>query len=208
MPTVEVVDLNNQKVGEIELADDVFGAEVNQNLLYEAVRQYQAGLRAGTHKTKTRSEVAGSGKKLWKQKGTGRARVGSVRSPIWRHGGIVHGPVPRDYSYKLPRKMVLGALRSALSAKLRDGELKVVQTFTLADHKTRNAMNALAKLEAGRTVLVVENGENKNLTLGIRNLKGVTLMPTRDVNAFHLLGHQSVLLSEAAALKFSEALAK
>ncbi|MGO9262967.1 MAG: 50S ribosomal protein L4 [Bryobacteraceae bacterium] len=208
MPTVEVVDLNNQKVGEIELADDVFGAEVNQNLLYEAVRQYQAGLRAGTHKTKTRSEVAGSGKKLWKQKGTGRARMGSVRSPIWRHGGIVHGPVPRDYSYKLPRKMVLGALRSALSAKLRDGELKVVQTFTLADHKTRNAMNALAKLEAGRTVLVVENGENKNLTLGIRNLKGVTLMPTRDVNAFHLLGHQSVLLSEAAALKFSEALAK
>ncbi len=207
MPTVEVVDLNNQKVGEIELADDVFGAEVNQNLLYEAVRQYQAGLRAGTHKTKTRSEVAGSGKKLWKQKGTGRARMGSVRSPIWRHGGIVHGPVPRDYSYKLPRKMVLGALRSALSAKLRDGELKVVQTFTLADHKTRNAMNALAKLEAGRTVLVVENGENKNLTLGIRNLKGVTLMPTRDVNAFHLLGHQSVLLSEAAALKFSEALA-
>ncbi len=208
MPTVEVVDLNNQKVGEIELADDVFGAEVNQNLLYEAVRQYQAGLRAGTHKTKTRSEVAGSGKKLWKQKGTGRARMGSVRSPIWRHGGIVHGPVPRDYSYKLPRKMVLGALRSALSAKLRDGELKVVQTFTLADHKTRNAMNALAKLEAGRTVLVVENGENKNLTLGIRNLKGVTLMPTREVNAFHLLGHQSVLLSEAAALKFSEALAK
>jgi large subunit ribosomal protein L4 len=208
MPTVEVVDINNQKVGEIELADDVFGAEVNQNLLYEAVRQYQAGLRAGTHKTKTRREVAGSGKKLWKQKGTGRARMGSVRSPIWRHGGIVHGPVPRDYSYKLPKKMVLGALRSALSAKLRDGELKVVQTFTLADHKTRNAMTALAKLEAGRTVLVVENGENKNLTLGIRNLKGVTLMPTRDVNAFHLLGHKSVLLSEAAALKFSEALTK
>jgi len=208
MPTVDVVDLNNQKVGQVELADEVFGAEVNQNLLYEAVRQYRAGLRAGTHKTKTRSEVAGSGKKLWKQKGTGRARMGSVRSPIWRHGGTVHGPVPRDYSYKLPRKMVLGALRSALSAKLRDGELKIVQGFPLADHKTRNAMNTLANLVNGRTVLVVENGENRNLTLGIRNLKGVTLMPTRDVNAFHLLGHQSVLLSEAAALKFSEALAK
>ena len=149
MPTVDVVDLNNQKVGEVELADEVFGAEVNENLLYEAVRHYQAGQRAGTHKTKTRSEVAGSGKKLWKQKGTGRARMGSVRSPIWRHGGTVHGPVPRDYSYKLPRKMVLGALRSALSAKLRDGELKVVQTFTLADHKTKNAMNALANLEVG-----------------------------------------------------------
>ena len=151
MPTVDVVDLNNQKVGELELADEVFGAEVNEALLYEAVRHYQAGQRAGTHKTKVRSEVAGSGKKLWKQKGTGRARVGSVRSPLWRHGGTVHGPVPRDYSYKLPHKMVLGALRSALSAKVRDGELKVVQAFNLADHKTKNAMNALAQLEAGRT---------------------------------------------------------
>jgi large subunit ribosomal protein L4 len=208
MPTVDVVDLNNQKVGQIELADEVFGAEINQALLYEAVRQYQAGQRAGTHKTKVRSEVAGSGKKLWKQKGTGRARVGSIRSPLWRHGGTVHGPVPRDYSYRLPRKMVLGALRSALSAKVRDGELKVVQAFNFADHKTKNAMDALVKLEAGRSVLVVDNGENRNLELGIRNLKGVTLMPTREVNPFHLLGHQSVLISEAAARKFSEALAK
>ncbi len=208
MPTVDVFDLSNQKVGQLELADEVFGAEVNEALLYEAVRQYQAGLRAGTHKTKVRGEVAGSGKKLWKQKGTGRARMGSVRSPIWRHGGTVHGPQPRDYSYKLPRKMVVGALRSALSAKVRDGELKVVQGFSLADHKTKNAMNTLAALEAGRTVLVVDNGENRNLQLGVRNLKGVTLMPTKDVNAYHLLGHQSVLLSEAAARKFSEALAK
>ena len=208
MPTVDVVDLNNQKVGQIDLADEVFGAEVNEALLYEAVRQYQAGLRAGTHKTKVRSEVAGSGKKLWKQKGTGRARVGSVRSPLWRHGGTMHGPQPRDYSYKLPRKMLLGALRSALSAKVRDGELKVVQAFQLEDHKTKNAMGALAKLEAGRTVLVVDNGENRNLALGIRNLQGVTLMPTREVNPYHLLGHRSVLMSEAAARKFSEALAK
>jgi large subunit ribosomal protein L4 len=208
MPTVDVVDLNNQTVGQLELADEVFGAEVNESLLYEAVRQFQAGLRSGTHKTKTRSEVAGSGKKLWKQKGTGRARVGSVRSPIWRHGGTVHGPVPRDYSYKLPRKMLLGALRSALSAKVRDGELKVVQAFNFTDHKTKTAMNALVKLEAGRKVLVVENGENRNLELGVRNLKGVTLLPTRAVNPYHLLGHQTVFLSEAAARKFSEALAK
>jgi large subunit ribosomal protein L4 len=208
MPTVDVVDLNNQKVGELDLADEVFGAEVNEALLYEAVRQFQAGNHAGTHKTKTRSEVAGSGKKLWKQKGTGRARMGSVRSPIWRHGGTSHGPVTRDYSYKLPRKMLLGALRSALSAKVRDGELKVVQAFDFADHKTKNAMNTLAKLEAGRTVLVVDNGENKNLSRGVHNLKGVTLLPTRDVNPYHLLGHQSVLISEAAAKKFSEALAK
>jgi len=205
---VDVVDLNNQKVGELELADEVFGAEVNEALLYEAVKHFQAGQRAGTHKTKVRSEVAGSGKKLWKQKGTGRARVGSVRSPLWRHGGTVHGPQPRDYSYKLPRKMLLGALRSALSGKVRDGELKVVQAFSLTDHKTKNAMSALAKLETGRSCLVVDNGENRNLALGVRNLKGVTLMATKDVNPFHLLGHQNVLLSEAAARKFSEALAK
>ena len=208
MPTVDVVDLNNQKVSEVELADDVFGAPVNQSLLYEAVRQYQAGLRAGTHATKVRREVSGSGKKLWKQKGTGRARIGSVRSPLWRHGATVHGPQPRDYSYKLPKKMLVGALRSALSAKLRDGELKVVQAFDFADNKTKNAMGVLAKLEAGRTVLVLDNGDNRNLELGLRNLKGVTLLATREVNPYHLLGHKSVFISEAAARKFSEALAK
>jgi large subunit ribosomal protein L4 len=208
MPILDVVDLNNNKVGEVALADDVFGGDVNENLLYEAVRRFQAGQHRGTHKTKTRSEVAGSGKKLWKQKGTGRARMGSVRSPVWRHGGTVHGPVVRSYAYAMPKKMLQGALRSALSAKVRDGELKVVQAFNFADNKTKNAMNTLATLQAGRTVLVVENGDNKNLALGIRNLKGVTLLPTREVNPYHLLGHKSVLISEAAARKFSEALAK
>ena len=208
MPTVDVVDWSNQKVGEIDLAEEVFGVDVNEALLYEAVRQFQASRRAGTHKTKVRAEVAGSGKKLWKQKGTGRARMGSIRSPLWRHGGTVHGPVPRDYSYKLPRKMAVGALRSALSAKVREGGLKVVQGFNFADHKTKNAMNALANVVTGRTVLVVENGENRNLQLGLRNLKGVTLLPTREVTPYHVLGHESLLLSEAAARKFSEALAK
>src|SRR5271165_6905647 len=204
MPKVDVVDLNNQKVGEVELADTVFGAEVNQDLLYESVRHYLAGTRAGTHKVKTRHEVAGSGKKLWKQKGTGRARSGSVRSPIWRHGGTVHGPVPRDYSYRLPRKMQLGALRSALSAKLRDGELKVVDAFAFEAPKSKAVRVALDKLEANKTVLVVDNGENRNLTLGSRNLEGVKLLSSREVTVYDLLKHEKVLLSQAAAAKLSE----
>jgi large subunit ribosomal protein L4 len=201
------VDLSNQKVGEVELADAVFGAEINKALLYEAVRHSQAALRSGTVATKVRGSVAGSGKKLWKQKGTGRARIGSIRSPIWRHGGTVHGPQPRDYSYALPRKMQLGALRSALSAKLRDGELKVVNEFAFQDHKTKGVRLALDKLEMKKSVLVVDTGENKNLKLGTRNLEGVTLMATREVSVYELLKHNNVLLSQAAAAKLSEALA-
>lgn len=208
MPTVDVVDLKNQKVGEIELSDAVFASEINEALLYEAVRNYTAGQRSGSAKVKTRHEVSGSGKKLWKQKGTGRARMGSIRSPLWRHGGTVHGPVPRDYSYSLPKKMMLGALRSALSAKLRDGELKVVQAFDLADHKTKTVKSALEGLECPRSVLLVETGENRSLALGSRNLPGVKMVASREVTTYDLLGHQTVLLSEAAARKLSEALAK
>jgi len=207
MPSVDIVDLNGAVVGSVELADAVFGAEVNEALIYEAVRHHTAARRSGTAATKTRHEVAGSGKKLWKQKGTGRARMGSIRSPLWRHGGTVHGPQPRSYDYKLPRKMQLGALRSALSAKLRDGELKVVQAFSLSDHKTKGMRQVLGKLEATRSVLLVEVGENRNLTLASRNLPGIKLVPTRDVNVYDLLAHKQVLLSEPAAKKLSEALA-
>ena len=207
MPKVDVVDLNNAKVGELELSDVVFGAPVNKALLYEAVRNYMANKRRGTASTKTRHEVAGSGKKLWKQKGTGRARMGSIRSPLWRHGGTTHGPQPRDYSYRLPKKMLLGALRSALSVKLKDGELKVVSGFSLSDHKTKNMKAVLTKLDAAKTVLLIENGENKNLSLGARNIEGVTLLAGKDVNPYHLLGHKQVILSEAAAKRFSEGLA-
>lgn len=208
MPKVDVVDLNNKKVGEVELSDEVFAAPVKDALIYEAVRQYMAGQRSGTAKTKVRREVSGSGKKLWKQKGTGRARMGSIRSPIWRHGGTVHGPVPRDYSYRLPRKMLLGALRSALSAKLRDGELTVVNAFALPDAKTKSVRAALDKLEARKTVLLVDNSGDRSLALGSRNLPGVTLVATKDVTTYDLLGHQRVLLSEEAARKLSEALSK
>ena len=207
MPSVNIVDLNNATVGSIELADAVFGVEVNEALLYEAVRQYTAARRSGTAATKTRHEVSGSGKKLWKQKGTGRARMGSIRSPLWRHGGTAHGPQPRSYEYKLPRKMVLGALRSALSAKLRDGELRIVRAFDLADHKTKNVLGVLHKLEAKKTVLLVETAENVNLTRASRNLKGVKLVPTKDVTVYDLLRHKDVLLTEPAAKKLSEALA-
>ena len=206
MPNVDIIDLNNQKVGSIDLADDVFGAEVNEALIYEAVRNHQAGQRRGTASTKTRHEVAGSGKKLWRQKGTGRARMGSIRSPLWRHGGTTHGPQPRDYSYKLPRKMQLGALRSALSGKLRDGELRIVQAFNLGDHKSKNVRAALDRLEITRKVLLVD-GETRNLELGSRNLEGVKLVPTRAVTVYDLLAHQQVLVSETAARKLSESLA-
>jgi len=208
MPLVDVVDLNNQKVGEVELADTVFGAEVNEDLLYEAVRHYLAGQRAGTHKTKTRHEVAGSGKKLWKQKGTGRARMGSVRSPLWRHGGTVHGPVPRDYSYNLPRKMQLGALRSALSAKLRDGDLQIVSAFQLTDHKTKSFAQTVGKFQATKKLLVVEAAENRNLELSARNIEGVEVVRSHEVHPYHLLGATRILFTKDAAVKLSDTLAK
>jgi large subunit ribosomal protein L4 len=206
MPSVDVLDLNNKKVGSVELADAVFGAPINEDLLYEAVRHYLAGRRRGTAATKTRHEVAGSGKKLWKQKGTGRARMGSIRSPLWRHGGTTHGPQPRDYSYHLPKKMQLGALRSALSAKLRDGELRVVREFAVSEPKSRLMRQALSILEAKKTVLVVDNSDNRNLQLSSRNLEGVKLVTSREVNVYDLLGHEQILLSEAAAAKLSEGL--
>jgi large subunit ribosomal protein L4 len=207
MASVDVIDLNNKVVGSLELADDVFAAPVNEHLIYEAVRNYQAGQRRGTASTKTRHEVSGSGKKLWKQKGTGRARMGSIRSPLWRHGGTVHGPQPRDYSYRLPRKMLLGALRSALSAKLRDGELRVVQAFRLEEAKTKAFRLVLDRLEVSKTVLLVDHeAENRNLTLGSRNLKNVKLVGTKDVTVYDLLRHSLVLVSEGAARKLAEAL--
>ena len=206
MPSVDVIDLSNKKVGTVDLSDAVFAAPVNEALLYEAVRHHLAGTRRGTAKTKTRHEVAGSGKKLWKQKGTGRARMGSIRSPLWRHGGTTHGPQPRDYSYKLPKKMQLGALRSALSAKLRDGELRVVSEFALSEAKTKLMRKTLDALEIARTVLLVDNTENRNLDLSSRNLEGVKLVASRDVNVYDLLGHQQVLMTEAAAKKLSEGL--
>ena len=207
MPVVDVKNLDGKKVGQVELADDVFAAKVNPHLLHETVRWYLAGQRAGTHKTKDKSEVSGSGRKLWRQKGTGRARIGSIRSPLWRKGGTVHGPKPRDYSYRLPRKMVVGALRSALSAKLAEEKLTVVDNWTLESHKTKPFREALTKLDgSSRTILLVEAGPNRNLELASRNLEGVKLVPTTQLQAYDLLRHEHLMLSRQAAEKLSSAL--
>ncbi|HEU5409724.1 MAG TPA: 50S ribosomal protein L4 [Candidatus Acidoferrales bacterium] len=209
MAVVDVTNLSGKTVGQVELADDVFAARVNPHLLHETVRHYLASQRAGTHKTKQKSEVAGSGRKLWKQKGTGRARIGSVRSPLWRHGGTVHGPVPRSYDYRLPRKVFVGALRSALSAKLADKKLFVVDKFELETHKTKAFREALNNVdEASRTLLLVNGGENVNLERASRNLEGVKLVQTTAIQPYDLMKHEALVLSREAAEKLSRGLSE
>jgi large subunit ribosomal protein L4 len=207
MPVVDVTNLEGKKVGQVELSDGVFAAGVNSHLLHEAVRHYLAVRRAGTHKTKQKSEVAGSGKKLWRQKGTGRARIGSVRSPLWRHGGTVHGPVPRSYEYSLPKKMILGALRSALSAKFADQKLTVIDEWNLETHKTKPFAAALGKLDGGsRTILLVDNGASENLERASRNIDGVSLIATAALEPYEIMRHDRLMLSREAALKLSRGL--
>jgi large subunit ribosomal protein L4 len=206
MAVVDIKNLEGKNVGQIDLPDDVYKAKVNPDLLHETVRWYQAAQRAGTHKTKGRGEVSGSGKKLWKQKGTGRARVGSIRSSIWRKGGTVHGPVPRSYAYKLPRKMVLGALRSALSAKLADEKLTVVDTWQLDTHKTKPFREALGRLDGKKTMLLVEIVDNHNLERASRNLEGVKLVAPHALQPYDLLRHDRLYLSKDAAVRLGETL--
>src|ERR1700759_1657903 len=195
MASMDVVDLSGNKVGTFELAEEVFGA-VNESLLWEAGNHYRAAQRAGTHATKNKKLVSGSGRKLWRQKGTGRARVGSIRSPIWRHGGTVPGPKPRDYSYALPKKMLLGALRSALSAKLADQKLTVIDEWSLDSHKTKALAEALGNLKHTKASLIVSHGENRNLELASRNLERVKLVAPNAVQAYDLLNHDLLLLSK------------
>jgi len=202
MATIDIHDLSGKKVGTFDLSDEVFGA-VNEDLIWEAVKHYRAGQHRGTHATKARWQVSGSGKKLWKQKGTGRARIGSIRSPLWRHGGTVHGPVPRSYDYAFPRKKLLGALRSALAAKFADGKLTVVNAFELKDAKTKAFREALDALKVEKTVLIVEapNAANRNLELSSRNIEGLELLPGNEVHPFHLLKYDRVIFSHPAIEK-------
>src|SRR5579862_2557804 len=190
MATIDIHDLSGKKVGTFDLADEIFGA-VNEDLLWEAIKHYRAGQHRGTHATKARWQVSGSGKKLWKQKGTGRARIGSIRSPLWRHGGTVHGPVPRSYDYALPKKMIVGALRSALSAKLAENKLTVVDGWELDSHKTKAFRVALDKLEKdARTILLVGAGTNVNFERASRNLHGVTVVLPNALQPYDLLRHE------------------
>ena len=208
MATIDVHNLNGEKVGSLELAAEVFGA-VNEDLLWEAVKHYRAGQRAGTHSTKTRGLVSGAGKKLWKQKGTGRARIASIRSPLWRHGGTVHGPKPRSYEYDFPRKKLQGALRSALAAKLADGKLVVVDSFEVKEPKSKAFRASLNKLNAKGTTLLVEKyiGETeKNLHLSARNLKGVELVAGSAVHQYHLLRYANAVFSRPALEKLQDSL--
>jgi large subunit ribosomal protein L4 len=202
MASIDIHDLSGAKVGTLELADEIFGA-VNEDLLWEAVKHYRAAQRAGTHATKNKKLVSGAGKKLWKQKGTGRARVGSIRSPLWRHGGTVHGPQPRSYDYVFPRKKLLGALRSALAAKFADGKLMVVNAFAVKEPKSKLFREALNALKVDGTVLLVEVAKhgNRNLELSSRNLEGLELVAGNEVHPYHLLRYDRVIFSHPAIEK-------
>ena len=209
MATIDVYNLSGAKVGTMDLADDVFGA-VNEDLLWEAVKHYRDSRRAGTHATKNRWQVSGSGKKLWRQKGTGRARIGSIRSPLWRHGGTVHGPQPRSYDYAFPRKKLLGALRSALAAKFADGKLVVVNAFDVKEPKTKLFRESLDKLKVEGTTLLVDGSaqENKNLELSSRNIDGLELVRGNEVHPYHLMRHSHVVFAQPALEKLQDSLKK
>src|SRR5947199_4697525 len=206
MAKIDVLNLKGAKVGTLDLADEIFGA-VNEDLLWESVKHYRAAHRAGTHATKNKKLVSGAGKKLWKQKGTGRARVGSIRSPLWRHGGTVHGPQPRSYDYQFPKKKLLGALRSALAAKFADGKLTVVEAFELSEPKTKSFRKTLDSLGVEKTALLVDGEkDNRNLQLSSRNVEGVELMAGNQVHPYHLLRYDTAIFTRPALEKLQNSL--
>ncbi len=206
MATVEVKNIEGQTLRDFQIADEIFGGKPNQSLLWEAVKQYLASQRSGTHATKSRGEVSGGGKKPWRQKGTGRARAGSIRSSLWRHGSIAHGPQPRDYSYTLPKGMLRGALRAALATKFQEHKLTVVDQFNLVEAKTKAFIGALEKLGLEKGVLVVDDTASDNLRLSSRNIKGCDLVRRHELHPYHVLSHNQLLISEGALARLQEAL--
>jgi large subunit ribosomal protein L4 len=199
MPIVPVRNLKGEIVGEMALSDRVFARPLNRTVIWEAVRWFMAKQRAGTAATKTRGEVSGSGRKPWRQKGTGRARVGSIRTPLWRHGGTVHGPKPRDYAYALPKKVRRAALAVVLSERLREGNLLVFDALSLPSHKTKELQRVLAALGlAEKKTLLVDSLENRNLALASRNLPRVKLTSGHGMNIYDALYYETIAFSQAA----------
>src|SRR5205809_1191410 len=195
MPTVKILDLTSQEIGEIELADTVFGVPVNEPLIHEAVRSFLANRRAGTSATKARGDVEGAGRKLWRQKGTGGARIASLRSPLWKGGGNVHGPQPRDWSYNLPKKMRKRAMCAAISERLREGNLVIVNDWKLDAPKTRDFLNMLGTLKLNGKTLIVDSLKNTNLMLASRNVQTTKVVNSYGVNIYDLVNHQKLVLT-------------
>lgn len=206
MPTVKVRNLKNEEVGDLELPDAVFGAEYNEGLVHAAVKNFLANARQGTVGTKTRGDVSGSGKKLWKQKGTGRARIASIRSPLWKGGGNVHGPQARDWSYQMPKKMRRGALRSALSERLREGNLVVIDEFAFGGPKTKEFVGALKSLGLGGKTLVVDSIENENLILSARNVRDTKIVGSEALNIYDVLYHEKIVISRSSVERLTRRL--
>ncbi|MBT2639945.1 MULTISPECIES: 50S ribosomal protein L4 [unclassified Bacillus (in: firmicutes)] len=207
MPKVALFSQAGSQVGEIELNDSVFGIEPNNHVMFEAVVMQRASLRQGTHKTKIRSEVAGGGRKPWKQKGTGRARQGSIRSPQWRGGGTVFGPVPRSYSYKLPKKVRRLAIKSALSSKVQSENIFVLESLAFEAPKTKEFKNVLSGLSVNTKALIVTAGLEENVALSARNIPGVTVVTADGINVLDVLNHDKLIMTKAAVEKVEEVLA-
>ncbi len=207
MPTVKVRNLKNEEVGDLELPDAVFGVELNEALIHAAVKSFLTNRRQGTVGTKTRGDVSGSGRKLWKQKGTGRARIASIRSPLWKGGGNTHGPQPRDYSTSLPKKMRRGALRSALSERVREGNLVVLDALAFDKPRTKDFIGALATLNLEGRTLVVDSIDNSNLMLSARNVQRTKIVGSNSLNIYDLLRHEKIVLSRAAVEEIGRMLA-
>src|SRR6267378_1525095 len=206
MPTVKIMDLTNSEVGEIELADAVFGVALNEPLIHEAVRSFLANRRAGTSATKTRGDVSGSGRKLWKQKGTGRARIASLRSPLWKGGGNAHGPQPRDWSYNLPKKMRKHAMCSAISERLREGNLIIVDEWKFDQAKTKEFVNTLGSLKLSGRTLIVDSLKNTKLMLASRNVQTVKVVNSYGVNIYDLVNHQKLVLTPKSVEELTDIL--
>jgi large subunit ribosomal protein L4 len=203
----DVVNSENQKVGSVDVRDEVFGGRVNADLVWESVVRENAAARRGTHATKNRALVSGSGKKPWRQKGTGRARVGSLRTPLWRHGGTVFGPQPRSYAYDLPKKAERGALRSAFAQKMQDKALVVVDQLTVSEVKTKGAVEMLNRLGVTGKVILIDLALDEKLAKSVRNLEGVAFVPSSRVTARDIVNAQRVVATRGAIEKLQEVLA-